>query len=1205
GDAHPGFHLFATINPPEYSGRKPLSPALKGRFRHLPIRQYNRVELQTIAGKVLPESSEGKLVAKKVTEKHCRLRAYLQRKNLPLQPTSLDLQNIARAITRGGDFSEKAVHQCLNQHYRLYLMAANISLEELQESSALAIGKSEFDSGLCRWLNQTVSNIDRPWLVRSSHLNSVDEKKHEIRVNTQLDEKEARTEIIKSVAQAKWQSSGLPLKPYDSDDLLTQALYRHWQKSWFNREFGQTGLKADSVFSLTTEQTLTLGLSAHQPYLREADRRISEWIDHGVKRWSVFWHQISDLPKHLVDDFINETTQDMPKVREKQAPALAHSKNPEPEPVHKALTIDDDKAPEKYDSKEHEKEAPVLDRTTDYENESEPQISEYIIFKSEDYFPGMYRWWAKDIFVSDKGDIKWIDINDRHMQGAEVLIPNRLPESDQEVILARDQTLATFDWSSDNGRYALPSLTPDDRIVALRIKPELPFTLFRDRYTGLHTITVAEAKANQIIKFAYVVEHRKAGKITLAEKVRPAQSTRFDVRCSEGIKTVLNGVFTRIDLQPSEVRVPLQRIKNAKNTRQRIEAIRDFCQAFSGVAMPAERDKNFFHFLVTQRQGSCRHRVPVFVALCRYFGIPCRQILNRYHTFAECSLDRGHTWKPVDLGGAPVKKTNILPDFQPTRRVGGSGSESKKIRDLLEGADLAQQEAMANALGMSLEALKKALETNTALPETDLTPFRMVERLWQKKDLASFSMGVSMLESLEIQSSDCAEQALIGDLYDKNARKRNLLSDAVKQILFDSDEDQATAQLKLLYSKMIVHGGGSPHEWLNSIVKILNGSNLSKCSVIQFAGEALKSGWLNPLPEGDFQSQRKEKVEHHKLLLCLESVDELKVDASRCLKQWYKESLAGEKNNRLWQNYYKGFQTMKTYASLVTHSHDGVSPFLQGKIASLSLQKYWTDEPEGIPNIERMLVHDPAFEQSSPVKADHRPVIIMGHPYWDDTVINEKVEALLQRIIANRPDDLKPLFEKINQYEQMKKQFDHEMKALNKAHDNSDYRHPVSLDERYRSEKSEYKKKRLEIENRYSTTLERLKPSDEERRLESDLKNKCTQAIQQAFSYYLYRLANSKGGCLKYCWADAAIGANNKKREYHGAHSPSSPRELYAMMTLIDSSSRFQKTVEDAYLRQAHNLSNALVLKTNELTIIAGEFLNSVNLNSLCESLDN
>ncbi|WP_257274516.1 AAA family ATPase [Endozoicomonas sp. SESOKO4] len=104
GDAHPGFHLFATINPPEYSGRNPLSPALKGRFRHLPVRQYSPAELQTIAEKVLPESSEGKFVAKKLTEKHCHLRAYLQRHNLPLQPTSLDLQNVARAVIRGGGF---------------------------------------------------------------------------------------------------------------------------------------------------------------------------------------------------------------------------------------------------------------------------------------------------------------------------------------------------------------------------------------------------------------------------------------------------------------------------------------------------------------------------------------------------------------------------------------------------------------------------------------------------------------------------------------------------------------------------------------------------------------------------------------------------------------------------------------------------------------------------------------------------------------------------------------------------------------------------------------------------------------------------------------------------------------------------------------------------------------------------------------------
>ncbi|WOG28848.1 AAA family ATPase [Endozoicomonas sp. 8E] len=1128
GDAHPGFHLFATINPPEYSGRKPLSPALKGRFRHLPIRQYNPAELQTIAEKVLPESPEWTLVAKKLTEKHCLLRAYLQRKNLPLQPTSLDLQNVTRAVFRASNFNDKALHQCLAQHYRLYLMAANLSLEELPGSSALAMGKCEFNSGLCQWFNETVPDIDRPWLIRSSHLSSVDEKKHEICVNTQLDEKEARTEIIKSLAQAKWRSSGLPMKPYDSDDLLTQTLYRHWQQSWFSHKFGQTGVHADSVFSLTKEQTLTLSLSANQPYFREADRRISAWSLDGAQCWPLFWHQISDLPKHLVDDFVNETPQDMPKVREKPASALDQSSNPEPQSVYEALTIDSDKAPEKYNPEDLEKEAPLLDRMTDYGNESQQKIKDYIIFDIKDFFSGLYRWWARDIFVSAEGDIKWIEINDRHMQGAEVLIPGRLPEPDQEVTLASDQTLATFEQPSDTCRYALPGLKPDDRIVALRIKPELPFTLIRDRYSGLHTLYVAEAKANQTIQFAYVVEHGEAAKKTLAEKVRPAQSTRFDARCSEGIEAVLEKVFTGIDLQPTEVQEPLQIIKDAKNTRQRIKAIKDYCQGFSGSDMP-ERNKNLFQFLVTQRQGSCRHRAPVFVALCRYFEIPCRLIANNTHIFAECSMDRGQTWESVDLGGAPVEATEIRSDFQLTRRISGSGSKSKKIRDLLEGADLAQQEAMAKALGISLEELKKALETNTALSEADLTLFNMVVRLWGKKDLVGFSMGVSILESLETEESDYAEQALIGDI---SVRKINPMSEAVMQILSNSDEDQVSDQLKSLYLKMIVHGGADPLAWLNSIVKILNGSDLTKRSVIQFASEALKSGWLNLLPLEEYQS--KKTVEHHQLLLRLESVDELKADASRCLKQWYKGSFSREKNSHIWEFQYSYFQTKKKYALLVTHSHDGVSPFLQSKIASLSLQKSWTDQPEGIPNIERMLVHDPAFEQLSSFKANHRPVIILGQPSWDDTVLDKKVEALLQRIIANSPDD--------------------------------------------------------------------LEPSDEERSLESDLKNKCTQAIQQAFSYYLYGLANSKGGYLKYCWADAVIGPY-KSSNHHGAHDPSSPGELYAMMSWIRSSYEFQGSVEDAHLRRAYNASDALVLKSVELTIIAEEFLNSVNLNSIYDAL--
>ncbi|WOG28844.1 AAA family ATPase [Endozoicomonas sp. 8E] len=1233
GDAHPGFHLFATINPPEYSGRKPLSPALKGRFRHLPIRQYNPEELQTIAEKVLPESSQGTFIAKKLTEKHCLLRAHLQGKKLPLQPTSLDLQNAARAITRGGDFTEKAIHQCLNQHYRLYLMAAGLSLEELPESSAITTRNGELDSGLCHWFNETVSDIDRPWLIRSSHLNSVDEKKHEILVNTQRDEKEVRTEIIKSVAQAKWQSSGLPLKPDESDDILTGALYRHWQQRWFSNHFGRTNVDANSVFPLTEEQQQTLKMSANQPYLHAADQQIRDWKADEVQWWPAFWHQISDLPNHLADDFINEASaiggdkapeQDKPEVHEKQAQTLDQRTEPAPQTVNDVLTISSDKVPpqvhemqtaaldqrtnhepqpvnkalavcgagipEKYIPEVHEKEAPVLDRRTDYENEkeSERQLDDYIIFDDPDHFPGIYRSLAEDIYVSPEGKIKSISINDKHMQGVEVIIPARLPEHDREVTLASDQTLATFYMSSKNGQFILPSLTVKDYIVALRIEPNLAFTLLRDRYTGIHTLFIPEAKADQNIKFAYVVEPREAGKKTAAEEIRPAQSRRFDAQCCEGMKTVLDDVFEKIEKQASKVRKPLLKIVKAEDTEQRIRAIRDYCEDFSGVAV-AKRNKNFFHFLVTRRQGSCRHRVPVFIALCRYFGIPCRQISNDTHAFAECSPDGGQTWKSVDLGGAPVEVTEILPEFQDTRRVSVSGTELKKTRDLLNGhlkdADLAQQQTLAEACGTSPEELNEALEAGCESPETLPDIFEIVKNLWETNYLTGFSMGVSILVSLETKALGFDETELVCTVFDKS----HPMSETVKHILSSSDRNQVTEPLKLLHSKMIIHGSSEPEDWLILMQNILSDIDLTP-AVIDFAREALASGWLDIPPT--YAGQIVEAHQHHELLVRLQGVDELRVKASHLLKKWYKKLFFREKDSQSWQRAYHSFQTSKFGAFFVTRCHHGLSPFLEKNILTSSVRNAWTDQPEGIANIERMLVHHPAFPKLISGKAHHRPVIITGKPdFWisDLKVKYKKVEALLQQIAENR-SDLKHLLEKNSQFMARKKELELALSALD-----NDYT------ARSPDHKKEYRKKRSDISRRYQSILEPLRLSSEEEALINNLQDKCMRALKQAFSHYLYEVTHLKGGCLTYCWANAHIDGCWDDHRY-GAHDPSSPEELHAMMSAIRNE-ELEKSIQDDCLRQALNASDALVLKTNELNTIAEEFLNSVNLNSLCEAL--
>ncbi|WP_422138939.1 AAA family ATPase [Endozoicomonas sp. ALC020] len=1166
GDADPGFHLFATINPPEYSGRKPLSPALKGRFRHLPIRQYNAAELQTIAEKVLPESPEWISVAKKLTEKHCRLRAYLQQRKLPLQPTSLDLQNVAKAVFRGGDFTDKALHQYLTQHYQLFLMAANLSLENLPGSSALAVEKSEFNSGLCQWLNRTVSDIDRPWLIRSSHLSDVDEKNHEIRIKTRPAKEETKRELIRMVAQTRWQAFGLSLNPDQSDDIFTQALYRHWQQCWFAGVFDLTDVDANSVFPLTKEQAQTLKRPAFQPYLLEADKQIQAWRANDVQCWPVFWHQISDLPNRWVNDFINT-----------------------------ASAIGGDDAPEPYDPEVEEQKAPALDRETNYEDEETQKVELYKVFDSQ-HFPEMYRWQAWDIRVTARGDIKKINLDSKHLLGIETLTSDQLPGNDQEVILTRNQTLATLEISPKNGQCLLPSLTASDTIMALHIEPCLPFKLIRDDYTGLHTLFIPLAAVGQSFQCTYVVEPTKPGKKTAAKEAL------FDVQCSEGMRSVMKELFDNINEQPAEIQAPLHKIINAKDVRQRISAITEYCEQFSGGAAPEEHE-NFFQYLVTQRQGSCRHRVPVFVAFCRYFGIPCREITSRIHSFAEYSVDGGQTWGAVDLGGEPMDIIEITPDQQSSGEVVTFSTDSKigdLIKNLLKGADSAQQQALAEACHMSFEELHKALETNSTLLDEYLSTGGLVENLWKQRDLVAFSMGVSILISMGVSISISisifstlietkalrpSEEQLVGDEFDHYGNPRDRMSDAVIKILLGHDADQVIEQLKSMHSKMIVEGGASPLQWLASMNKILRCSDLTIPSVIHFAKAAMQLGWLDPL------SFYKEKIiradQHHYLLESLEKVDELKVAATDCLKKWYQTLLHREKNSKIWCDFYS-HEKNERGAWFITHCHDGFSKSLENNIPERSLQIRWTDQPGGIPNVERLLLRQPAFEQSISGRVNHRPVFIMGNILWHNTVINEKVEALLQQKAENNPE-LKTLSGKAKKYQAIELELNRALADLGSK--------------RGQIELEEFKKKQLEIKSSYQQILEPFKLSIKEQILLEKSEKKCKEAIYQALSHYLYGVTHSNGGSLAYCWIEAFLGCSYHTDSY-GAHDPSSPEELCCMLSSIQSNSLLIQSLKDDYLRLAQNANNALVLKPTELTKIADEFLNTVNLNSLFESLD-
>ena len=130
---------------------------------------------------------------------------------------------------------------------------------------------------------------------------------------------------------------------------------------------------------------------------------------------------------------------------------------------------------------------------------------------------------------------------------------------------------------------------------------------------------------------------------------------------------------------------------------------------------------------------------------------------------------------------------------------------------------------------------------------------------------------------------------------------------------------------------------------------------------------------------------------------------------------------------------------------------------------------------------------------------------------------------------------------------------------------------------------------------RNSPELQRLEEKNKNKKLTGKeaelffgLKNRCRDAIGQALSHYLYQITHTKGGRLTCCWNDSSSFNN-------GAYEPSSPEELYNMLLNLTAGRDLKAT----YLQQAHNASNALVLNSKDLTTIAEEFLNTVNLDSL------
>ena len=985
GDAHPGFHLFATTNPPDYSGRKLLSPALKGRFRYCPLRGYNAGELEQIARRVLPSGPHWDLCAHQLSQFHCLLRQRLLDEEAGVPPTARGLQDLALAVARTGAVSGPALETLADQHYQIYLLASGTCAAQLLHGQASApapapqLRGNSCDRTLTRWLNSTVNSLETPWLINRGAFSAINHLKNTITLAADLTEPDGQNEALRMLAGIQWTASGLTLDPPESEDTLVRALYRRWQQLWYMERFKSSLAEAQKVFALEPLEAATLALEANRLYVEELSLRVQARGDTGPLHRPAFWQQlksVADLPtKHY-------------------APCPGTGSAGEENSAQDAQDVPDESAPA----------VPTeLDTQTKYSTDAGalPVMIERYIFTPDTELPRNYRLTVYDVAISAQGRLLQIPMGDGEY-GLEVVEPGTLPDANTSISInpvTQRYGMTTF-IVGDRPWQPLPSLTSNDKLLAIRIEHDdydatagnqpanedsVPCRVTRDRYTGLFRVHIPSARRGDSFNISYFLEIAKSSKQT-SSVCAVSNAKRPDASCSQAMQDTIDQLFAPQTLQslPADQRAKLESIAEATDLESRERLIASYCRSFNG-EYDMEADDNQLLFLLKERQGACRHRAPVFVMLCRYFGIPARLVDNEIHAYAEFSLDNGITWKNRNLGGEPCdisicKPKHAFVDFSSSgRRI---NTRMKKLTTYSK----AQRIAMAKALGISLEELENAEKTGTLLPiGGDIKHGDVIQKLWTQNTEDAFLVSIWHWQEQRVPWS--------AKICGENFGKRSFypLSSAIYQLI-RSNQYTAACQDALVQLRAESQGEKhiDPDIWGKEITLVLN-KILSDAvpvteTVMSFCREALQRNWLR---YGHIQGFRAETF--LEALEKLARIPEFRPLVEKVSQDWY-NSFPG-------QPYPYGDKPRSGNARehlVVSHS-----PALEQRLMSADKAVVWTDEPEGAPNVGRLLTGDPAFTRLGSCSKTNS-LIVTGIPDWN--IWQERSAELLEFYFEVNPD---------------------------------------------------------------------------------------------------------------------------------------------------------------------------------------------------------
>ena len=985
GEAAPGFHLFATINPlgAGFSGRNDFSPALLGRFRRLVVPDYSQDELASIALQTAAGQVEEAQV-RQLSDWHRQLCQAAQHKGLMLRPVNKTLIQLVQACKGCPPHDIPAL---FDSHYKMYLLAASTDRARLGAVTPVNLLDEVPHHALTAWVNRCAW-LDRPLTVWEGPVARQDWEKGRLVLPSGLPDQQMRALLQRELLKVRWQQeTGLPLRLAAAGGMEALLLGR-MQQLWSQQLPEAEREPALALFSLSPAQQQTLNLPCNRSQVLELERLYRSWPQHSWPQhswpqhswpqhswqWQSLWHRIQAL---CWQSGRGEDSSSF------MGPVSAGSRL-EQHALLDGRTDGDARPPAEF----------VLPGTFGLDHDD--RLSRIAT--------------SRPAFINGSLTTEWIQPG---RLGFEVMLPEAL-EPDEVLRLNPRQHYGIHPLRYANDWQSLPGVHAADRLVLMRTDPPRKTRVLKDSDSGLHYVQFLDAGAGgafqEQVMVHFVLEVPDAGNPGGTQSVR--LGVHPDACCDPVLRQRLDAFLTADNRSrwSRDTKEALQKIVQACSQENRVWAISRYCREFKADRAPEPGD-DLLQFLLRERQGSCRHRAWIYVLLCRRWGIAARMVDGCGHRFVEYSLDAGRSWKAQDLGGARsllhrgcgTSQAAFPPYWRgfPGRQdvVLGLGADDQRI--LLANLKAADWNQLTHRLAQqacpvepaALQQTEVSLDYACRLSEAALLGSLLASRVTEE-----FLLGCRLMKT----TGRLTEASL--QLVAPPNRRLSFLADVASQLCLQAPGVQMPLRQQLTELKICLCRQGEHQRWRhmlrifcdNTLYEMRNNNDLAA------AGQDMLC-WL--MEQGDLQLQtedfRYRDIAMYGYLRELANMKTCRSLAQQQLLQWHKaffslrpladpfreapELMAGDIPFRAWKP--------SCYA--------GRLPSLESALFSHGVGETWTDQPEAMPDVERLLTHRPAFRTSRAVMTQGRRVLDFGNYSASTECLYEHATRVLDRITSS------------------------------------------------------------------------------------------------------------------------------------------------------------------------------------------------------------